>query len=159
MRTRARAANTSHVMVNFITYSKTRRPQTKGGNERRYANHFFCWKMSDKRALKNMTAFLFPHQPPTPNHDTTSPCMRGPKQQTPARGLTPNLTPYRWHGANTGSRSAIHKTQRENVLSQRPVLWDHLNRHKDTSMQVKCILMCWKANPLEHINGKDLFWV
>lgn len=86
------------------------------------------WKMSDKRGLKNLTAFLFRV---SPRHNQL--LKKGaPDNKLLQEGLTPILTPYRWHSAHTGSRSAIHRMQ--GVLTKRPALTDHLDRHNDSSL-------------------------
>lgn len=110
----------------------------KRGKWQEICQSFIVERCLTKEALKTCQLFFSTSVP-----STTSSLKRGPRQQTPARALTPILTPYRWHSVNTGSKSTIQRLQGENVvLNQRPALRDHLDRHKDSSMPVKCILTC-----------------
>lgn len=97
--------------------------------------------MLDKRGSKKSDSFPFlwyvARQSPKKEKK-----KKGLLQQTPARGLTPILTPIQVaHKANTGSGSAIHRMQGENfALSLRATLRDHSDGHKESKMPIKRIL-------------------
>lgn len=74
-----------------------------------------------------------------------------PRQETPARGLTPILTPYRWHSADTGSM--------ETYSILRPAHRDQLDEHKDISMPAKCVFLLKSKIPLKNIHSETSFTV
>lgn len=120
----------------------------KGGNGRKICQSFTAERCLTKEALKTWQLFFSMSV-----LDTVGSLTRGRgRQQTTARGLTPILTSYRWHGTNTGSKRAIDRVARRKFHSRLEAYSQRSFRQtqRQRSAHKECSNMLKRKSPWTH---------